>query len=110
MKKGDIALLIILGLSILGCIAFFMLKPKAADCVVYENGKEIYRFSLDKDLTQVITTEDGHYNTLEIKDGRADITSADCSNQICVHTSPAEKVGDSIICLPHKLSVILESK
>lgn len=110
MKKGDIILLIILGIGTLFCVLFFLMKPKAVICVVYENGAERYRFSMDEDITQRIETEGGHYNILEIKDGKAAVSEADCANQICVHSAPISKTGDSIICLPHKLSVILESE
>lgn len=110
MKKGDIILLIVLFVAILSSVLFIFLKPKAVQCVVYVDGTERYRYPLNEDLVVMIPTEDDHYNILEIKDGKANVAQADCANQICVHTAPISKVGDSIICLPHKLSVILESE
>ena len=110
MKKGDIILLFVLFVAILSSVLFIFLKPKAVECVVYENGTERYRYSLNEDLTVMIPTGDDHYNILEIKDGKANVVKADCANQICVHTAPISKVGDSIICLPDKLSFILESE
>ena len=110
MKKGDIILLIVLFVAILSGVLFIFLKPKAVQCVVYVDGTERYRYPLNEDLVVMIPTEDDHYNILEIKDGKANVAQADCANQICVHTAPISKVGDSIICLPHKLSVILESE
>ena len=104
MKKGDIILLIVL------FVAIIFLKPIAVQCVVYVDGTERYRYPLNEDLVVMIPTEDDHYNILEIKDGKANVAQADCANQICVHTAPISKVGDSIICLPHKLSIILESE
>lgn len=44
-------------------------------------------------------------NTLVIKDGQADVTAADCANQICVHDAPVSKEGETIACLPHHLLV-----
>ena len=79
------------------------------NCVVYENGVKVASYPMNRDLEITVNTGDGHYNTLEIKDGKAGITSADCTNQICVHTAPIDQAGDVIICLPHKLSVVLES-
>lgn len=110
MKNGDIILLIVLFVAIISSVLFIFLKPKAVECVVYENGTERYRYPLNEDLTVMIPTGDDHYNILEIKDGKANVAQADCANQICVHTAPISKVGDSIICLPHKLSFILESE
>ena len=47
-------------------------------------------------------------NTIEIKNGKADITAATCKNQICVKHKKIEKKGESIVCLPNK--VIVEIK
>ncbi len=108
MKRGDIILFIILGIMISACVIFIALRPGAISCVVYENGVEIGRYDLNKNCTERINTADGHYNILEIKDRKASIREADCKNQICVNTAPISKAGEMIICLPHKLSVILE--
>ena len=107
MKRGDVILLILLGVFLLAGIAVFFLKPKALYCAVYEDGELLERYPMDRDITTAIQT-DGGVNVLQIKDGKARITEADCANQICVHTAAASKAGDVIICLPHKLSVILE--
>lgn len=109
MKKGDLILLILLSLSVILSLGLFFLKPKALNCVVYENGVKVASYPMNEDFEINVSTKGGHYNTLTIKDGKAAITSADCANQICVHTAPIDQTGDVIICLPHKLSVVLES-
>lgn len=45
----------------------------------------------------------GEVNTLVIKDNAADVISANCENQICVDSKTISNVGESIVCLPHKL-------
>ena len=108
MKKGDIIILSASIVLLLAVIALFYFKPKAGYASVYEDGVCIGSYSLSEDITERIETKDGHYNILNIREGKVSIIEADCRNQICVNTMPVSQIGDSIICLPHKLSVILE--
>lgn len=110
MKKGDFALMILFGAVLAFIIASLVLKPKALYAVVYENREEIARFPMNEDTLYTIHSPGEGENILQIKDGKADIVSANCPNQICVHSAPVSSSGDSIICLPHKISVVLESK
>lgn len=43
--------------------------------------------------------------TVVIKDGKARVTQSDCPDSLCVKMKYAENVGDSIICVPNKVSV-----
>jgi len=47
-------------------------------------------------------------NTLVIRDGRADIVAADCPDRLCVHQPSITRDGESIICLPHRITVTVE--
>ena len=42
---------------------------------------------------------------LIIYDGKADMESADCPNQICVHHSSISHKGETIICLPNRVAI-----
>ena len=42
---------------------------------------------------------------LVIHDGNADMESADCPNQICVHHSAISHTGETIVCLPNKVVI-----
>lgn len=42
---------------------------------------------------------------LVISDGRADMESADCPNQICVHHSAISHTGETIVCLPNRVVI-----
>lgn len=48
-------------------------------------------------------------NHLIIKDGVADMTSADCLDKTCVNHRPISKNGESIICLPARIVVTIIS-
>ena len=50
------------------------------------------------------------YNILQIRDGKADMISADCHNHDCVNHRPISKDGENIICLPHKIVIQIEKE
>ena len=44
-------------------------------------------------------------NLLVIKDGKADVTEADCPDKLCVHQKAISKTNETIVCLPNKVVV-----
>jgi len=52
----------------------------------------------------------GHFYTLEIKNGKAAVISADCPDRLCVRTGKIWLPGEKIICLPGKLIVTVKGK
>ncbi len=77
-------------------------KPGFVKVIVDKKVKHCYNFNKNGEYT---ITSGKNTNVLVIKDGTAFIKSADCPDKICVHHSPISKVGETIICLPHKLVV-----
>ena len=51
----------------------------------------------------------GGSNILIIKDGEADMIEADCPDKLCVKQKSISKNKESIICLPNKVVVEVES-
>ena len=70
---------------------------------VKENNKTVYSGSLYENKTIKLAG-----NTVEIKNGKVRVSSADCKNQICVNHKPISKKGESIICLPNKVLAEVE--
>lgn len=109
MKKGDFLIIGIVALLIASSFLFVFLPKKEGNAVtVTVAGKTVLIVSLDDDFEQEIITENGK-NTLVIKDGYADIISADCYGNDCVHQARISKNGEMIVCLPHKLVVAVTS-
>lgn len=107
MKKREI--IILLGIFIIAIVSLFAIKAyqnnqNAIYVQVSVDGDIIYNFLLNEDTTKHIKTENG-YNDLIIKDGCAYVKDADCRDLICVHHGKISNLGESIICLPHKLSI-----
>lgn len=103
MKKGDFFVFgIIAALSVL-LFAVTAPRENGKTVVIKENGETVYsaRLSLDK-------TVELSGNTVEISNGRVKMKSADCKNQICVHHTAISRKGETVICLPNRVSVTVE--
>lgn len=74
--------------------------------VVTRNLQEIERFELDKD--RLIEIKD--YGMVSIKSKKVRVLSANCRDQICVHTKEISMEGESIICLPNRVIVEIRSE
>ena len=87
-----------------------MFMSEGGDTVkVTVNGREYGTYKLSDD--QEITVEkNGHVNKFVIKDGKVDMVEASCKNQICVHEAKISKSGQSIVCLPNRVSIVIEGK
>ena len=108
MKKHryDLILLAVLLLAAAG--AWLLLRPASGRggwVVITQDGRETGRYPLSQNRTVLIGEEDGAYNLLEIKDGAAAVTDANCGDHTCVRTGAVSRSGQSIICLPHKVVV-----
>lgn len=112
MKKNDIILIGII-LAIAAGVLYFVQRNKNAvepDYVVVSvAGEETARYPLNKDATYEIEAHEGEVNVLQIKDGVATMTEANCSDQICVYQADISKNGEMIVCLPHQVIVYIES-
>lgn len=111
MMKTKIRLrndLILVSVLLIGALVmFFVFKGSLKTgnkAVITVNGEKVSVFSLNEEKKETVKTENGA-NTVEIKDGKVSVTDADCPDKICVEHRPISKVGETIICLPHKLVV-----
>jgi hypothetical protein len=75
---------------------------------VTDSEKKKHRFSLDEDSTHVIQTSLG-FNTVQIAGGQVCVESADCPNQNCVQQGAISEPGQTVVCLPHKLVIAIET-
>lgn len=106
-KKGDIitvAIALLLTAVLVFALTAFRRPGAVAEVTV---GDEVYgRYPLSSDI-EVEIKSDGS-NLLVIKDGKASIISADCPDKICVHHAAVSRVGEVIVCLPHRLAVTIK--
>ena len=81
----------------------------AAIKMTQKDGKEVYKTSIKKDQIYQIPEKNGT-NVMQIKDGKVIMKKADCKDQICADHKAIEKSGETIVCLPHKVVIEIQSE
>lgn len=105
VRKSDIVLLVVVLVIALVALGYVMLTKKpGARVQISIEGEVVEVFDLSKDREYQVTTEKGN-NLIVIKGGEVSVTTADCPDKVCVNHTPIDDVGETIICLPHKLVV-----
>jgi len=108
VKKNELVLcLTILFVSLIGCIVFMILGNNTSYVSVAVDGNYDSRYSLNHDKEVLIKDKNGGWNLLVIKNGTAFIDSANCPNQDCVKQGIISRNNQSIICLPHRVTVTI---
>ena len=106
MKRSvlfDVILIAVLLCISVGACAFLFLGSKTGGAVSVEVDGEVvgvYPLSRNGEFSLC----DGS-NVLEIKDGKAFMKSADCPDKTCVHSRAISKVGETVVCLPNRVTV-----
>lgn len=105
LKRGDLYLIggCLLAALVL-CGLWLLLRRNGGVVIVEQGGTETARYALGQDRAVRIEGPDG-YNILVIRGGEAWLSEADCPNRLCVKTGKIRYAGQSIVCLPHKLTV-----
>lgn len=111
MKRNDLILLgSIVLLTMIIFAAYFLYPRKNGDAVVISvDGTVIKTLPLNQDTTYKIKSADNGVNTLVIQSGSASVTNATCPDKLCVHQKNISKKGETIVCLPHKVVISIES-
>ena len=105
MRKGDITLIIIV-------VIFLMLwlipKPNGGNVIISVDGEVYKKISLTENSEIPVESKFGK-NTVIIKDGEVFVTDTNCPNKLC-QKDKISKGGESIVCLPNRLSITIEGK
>lgn len=108
--KNDILIaLTFIGIAVVGIVLLSLFRSEGDYAVVSIDGHETQRYALSTDTEKDIVTAGGKVNRLVIEDGKAYISYADCPDKICVSHRKISKEGETIVCLPHKVVVSIES-
>lgn len=101
MKKGDF--IVIGALCAVAAIIFLILNISSKPSVtvtVSQNNKIVYEGKIGEDKQIKLES-----NTVVIKNGEVFMKEATCKNQICVKHKKISKSGESIVCLPNRVTV-----
>ena len=104
-RRNDLIFIAILvvTVAVLGAGMYFL--RGGGDTVTVTVDDALYgTYPLAVDTVVEIAT-DGGYNRLVVQDGVAYMDTADCPDGICAAHRPISRMGESIVCLPHKVVV-----
>ena len=107
MKKRDLILIgaIITVIAIAFCVVT-LTKKDGAYVVVKVDGEQVAKYSLAVDGEYELN---GGTNILKIEDGKAYLTFANCPDKLCVKQGKVDASGETITCLPNRLTVTVYS-
>ncbi len=109
INRNDIILIaVLLCISLVALLIFSLTKTEGGYAVVVIDGTEVATYPLNQD-TEVKLTYQNDFNLLVIKDGAAKIKDASCPDKLCVHQGEVMYNGESLVCLPNKISVKIVS-
>ena len=107
MKKKDLVVIGVILAVILVLFAVMQLFKKEGDYVVVRiDGKEVAKYSLQIDGEYQLN---GGTNVLKIQGGMAYLTYADCPDHLCVNQGKIHQNGQTITCLPNRVTITVIS-
>ncbi len=104
-RWGDFLLAVAVVAVALGLWAALLLFSQSGGAVTVTVDGELYATLPLADDTALEIIGIGGVNTLEIAGGEARMTAADCPDGVCVHHRAISHSGESIVCLPHRVTV-----
>ena len=103
-----LVVLAVAALAVVTAAAVWGGEAERVEAVVSIDGAEVERFPLDGAGEHIYTAGGYTVHFLETEDGGICARSSDCPTQDCVHTGTIRRPGQSIVCLPARLSVTLQ--
>ena len=107
IKKYRIDIIVVASLLILSLFILLIInltKVEGAYAEVTVNGNTVGVYSLAIDGTYFLN---GGTNTLVIENGEVYVKDSNCPDHICENTGKIKHVGQTIICLPNRLTVTI---
>lgn len=108
MKKGDFILIFLILLIV---IVFFIARAFEKDSLekyveIRTDGNLVKKIKLTKDLNLIFDVKsiEGSLK-LKISSGKVYVEDSTCRDKICEKTGKISKEGESIICLPNRISI-----
>jgi hypothetical protein len=100
----DVCLILLIVVITFFSILFYFSSDVGKTVLITVDETTVMELSLTNNQTKRIETDNG-YNLIVIQNGKCTVKEADCRDEICVNHTAISKVGQSIVCLPHKLIV-----
>lgn len=106
-KTDIIVLASLLLLSLIVLLAVNLFKEDGAIAEVTVGGAVVAEYPLEIDGVYSLN---GGTNVLTIKGGIAYMTYSNCPDHTCEHTGKIRYVGETIVCLPNRLTITIKGE
>jgi hypothetical protein len=108
LTPGDILLIIVLGISVLGSLLIFRnLGSHGKFAAVYVGKELVYRLSLSEDKEVTVCGSQGESH-IKVEDNRIFISQAPCPHKTCMKMGKINRTGETIICIPNRIILKIE--
>jgi len=104
VKVGDI---VVVGLLL--AALFFIPTKKGRNIKIFVDGRQFCVYPLNMDTTITIQGYRGPA-TFQIQKGKVRMLNSTCPLKLCVKRGRISKAGESIICLPNRITIFVEGK
>ena len=102
-KRDKLLIVIVVCVALCAFLAHQIIGGDGAGKVTVKvNGELKGTYSLAEDQTIEIN---GGTNILQIKNGKADMTEADCPDHLCMKQPAVGSAGGYIVCLPNRVVI-----
>ena len=88
-------------------LLFLFIRGEGSGVTVKVDDKIFGEYSLSENREVEIKSENG-INYLVIEDGNVYMRDASCPDGICVEHRPVHREGESIVCLPNKVVILVK--
>ena len=103
-KKEIIMAAALLFAAVISLVIMNAMREDGAYAEITEDGRLVAVLSLEEDTVYTLA---GGQNVLVVENGAIYMASADCPDKTCVLRGKIHLSGESIVCLPHKISVVI---
>lgn len=113
MKKNDwilMSIVVLIGLLSFGIVKWIQQEStKEPMAQITVNGKIVGTYPLSENQIIDIPSKGKWTNRFKIEDGAIYMLEANCPDKICVHHKPISQNGETIVCLPNKVVVVIKN-
>jgi len=113
MKKNDwilMSIVVFIGLISFGIVKWVQQEStKEPVAQITVDGKIVGTYPLSEDQIIDIPSKEKWTNRLKIENGAIFMLEANCPDKICVHHKSISQNGETIVCLPNKVVVVIKN-
>ncbi len=103
-------IILVIAVSVLSFLLVFSKDTENLSCVVRCDSEVVYSVQLSEITGVTEKTIDGDYPlTVVIDNDGVCVKAPSCPDKLCEHTGEIHRAYQSIVCLPAKISITLES-